>query len=92
MTEAIEGNAVTLNNTRSEPLDPKKDLSHIGIITQIERDDNGNITTLKIAHSSGTAGSGKSGPRYDYAIKDGKSLYWGKRITGVYKWDKKPDK
>jgi RHS repeat-associated protein len=92
LSKAIEGNAVTLNNTFTEPLDSKRDLKHIGIISKIERDDNGNVTTLQIIHSSGKPGSGSSGPRYDYAIKGGKAQYWGKRITGVYKWDKKPDK
>jgi len=91
LSKAEVGNAITLNNTRSETLDSKRDFNHIGIITKIERDDNGNIKTLQITHSAGSAGSGRSGPRTDDAIKEGKSLYWGVRITGVYKWDKRPD-
>jgi uncharacterized protein RhaS with RHS repeats len=91
MTKAVEGNAITLNNTFEEPIDPKNDFKHIGVITKIERDDNGNVTNMQITHSSGRPGSGKSGPRTDYAIKNGKSQYWGVRITGIYKWDKKPD-
>jgi RHS repeat-associated protein len=93
MSKAVEGNAITLNNTLKDdkPLDPKKDFKHIGVITKIERDENGKVINLQITHSSGTPGSGKSGPRTDYAIKGGVAQYWGKRITGVYKWDKKPD-
>jgi RHS repeat-associated protein len=92
LSKAEVGNFVTLNNTRTEPLDSERDYNHIGIITQIERDDNGNVVTMQIAHSSGTPGSGKSGPHYDNAIIKGENKYWGKRITGLYKWDTKPDK
>jgi RHS repeat-associated protein len=92
LSKAEVGNFVSLNNTLKEPLDSEKDLSHIGVITKIERDADGNVSTMQIAHSSGVAGSGKSGPHYDNAIVKGENKYWGKRITGVYKWDKKPDK
>jgi RHS repeat-associated protein len=91
LSKAEVGNFVTLNSTRAEPLDTEKDYNHIAVITQIERDDNNNIVTLQVAHSSGTAGSGKSGPKYDTAIKNRKEMYWGRRITGIYKWDKRPD-
>jgi hypothetical protein len=41
--------------------------------------------------SGGKPSSGKSGPRRTNLIKEGKKMYYGNRITGFRKWDKKPD-
>ncbi len=65
---------------------------HIGIITKVELDDDGEIETLKFIDSGGDPSSGVSGPRNSYAVRNGKKQYWGKRVKGIYKWDTKPDK
>jgi len=62
---------------------------HIGIITEIITD-HGKVIGYKFIDSGGTAGSGESGPRPSIAKLDG-SDYWGEKISGVYKWDTKPD-
>jgi len=73
MSEVVEGTVVALNNTLKSDLDPAKDFKHTGIITEVVRDENGNITSMKMIDSGGTAGSGKSGPRESTLISGGKS-------------------
>jgi hypothetical protein len=90
LDNAEVGNFLTFNNSESGT-DKSKDLGHTGLIKELSRDDKGNITTLKIIDSGGTAGSGVSGPRVVTVIDGGKNRYYGNRITGAYKWDKKPD-
>ena len=41
--------------------------------------------------SGGDPETGKSGPRPTDVIKNGVNKYWGDKITGIYKWDTKPD-
>lgn len=86
LSTAEVGDVLTLNNS-SSGTDAAKDLSHTGIISEIERNENGDIINLKMIDSGGTAGSGKSGPRVSTLIDNGNKRYWGKRITGVYSWD-----
>jgi len=88
MKDAVPGNIVTLDNSKSGK---DKPMGHVGIVVEIVRDKKGNVTGLKVVDSGGTAGSGKSGPRYTSINIGGKS-YWDNRVTGVYKWDKIPDK
>ncbi len=90
LDEAGVGNFLTFNNSTSGT-DKSKDLGHTGLIVELKRDDLGNITTLNMIDSGGSAGSGDSGPRVISVIKGGKKRYYGKRITGAYKWDTKPD-
>jgi hypothetical protein len=91
MSEVVEGTIVTLNNTRSGELDSARDNKHTGIITEVVLDQNGNVTTMKMVDSGGTAGSGSSGPRVSTLISNGQSQYWGNRINGFYKFDTKLD-
>jgi RHS repeat-associated protein len=91
MSEVMPGTVVALNNTLKGELDPAKDFKHTGLITEVVKDKDGNITLMKMIDSGGTAGSGKSGPRESTLISGGKSQYWGDRINGFYKWDTKPD-
>lgn len=91
MDRVQTGNIVTLNNTRNSRLNPNRNLSHVGIITDIRRDEEGRVVTLKMIDSGGRPGSGKSGPRESVLIENGQSRFWGQRITGFYKWDKIPD-
>ena len=91
-----EGNVVALNNTydKNDPkkIDSKNDFKHIGMISNIVKDESGKIITMQMIDSSGTPGSGKSGPRVSDIIVNGKLTYWGERINGIYKWDTVPDK
>jgi hypothetical protein len=91
LSNAQVGNALTLNNTKRGPLDPGKNDKHTGVLIKLELDSDGRVLNASMAHSSGSAGSEKSGPRIDVLVKDGKLTYWGQRITGIWKWDKKPD-
>ena len=78
------GNAILLNNGSGTG-------SHIGIITEIELNDDGTFKTLKFIDSGGKPASGTSGPRVTEAYLDGKKKWWADHIDGFYKWDTKPD-
>ncbi len=58
---------------------------HIGVVTKVERDSKGNITTITMKHSS----SGKGPNLQSFSPSDKKS--YGSWIHGYYKWDTKPD-
>jgi len=79
--DVVPGNLVTLNNDK-----------HIGFVTSIERDKNGNIINEKMIDSGGNpdknGGTGPSGPRESYVIKNGVAKY---DIGSYKKWDTKPD-
>jgi hypothetical protein len=92
LSKAQTGNFIVLNNTREEPLDPKRNSAHIATLVELKLDDQGKVVTARIVHSSGTPGSGKSGPNSQYLVKDGQAGYWGKRVTAVLKWDRRPDR
>lgn len=79
-SDVVPGNLVILNGS-----------SHIGIITSVERDDDGNITNLQMIDSGGDPDSGTSGPRETSLITDGTNGYWGDRIDSFRKFDTKPD-
>jgi hypothetical protein len=81
------GNVVVLDNSATGTTNPQ---GHIGIITEVTRDDNGNVTGYRIADSGGRPSTGISGPRYT-DITIGGDAYWDSRITGVYRWDTRPD-
>ncbi len=85
--DAEVGNAITLDNSTSGK---DKPLGHIGIIAEVKRNDKGETTGYKVIDSGGRPSTGKSGPRYTNITLGGKG-YWDSRVTGVYKWDKKPD-
>ena len=63
---------------------------HIGLITEVYRDESGNVTGFKMIHSSGDPERGYSGPNCQ-TVTIGGNQYWDKRFDGVYKWDSKPD-
>lgn len=81
------GNAIALDNSTSGE---DKPMGHIGIIVEVKKNEAGETTGYKVIDSGGRRSTGKSGPRYTN-ITIGGSRYWDKRVTGVYKWDKKPD-
>jgi len=91
MDQVQQGNIVTLNNTRNYWQNPSRNLSHVGIITDVTRDEHGRVVNLKMIDSGGKPGSGRSGPRESVLIENGQQRFWGQRITGFYKWDKIPD-
>ena len=87
-SEVEVGSLVLLDNSESGS---DKPYGHIGIITNVEFDDDGNITNLDMIDSGGRPSTGKSGPRNTSLIKDGTKRYYGKRITGFRKFDTIPD-
>ena len=84
LAKAQMGDILTFNN--GDVKDKTNDLSHTGIISEIERGENGEIINLKMIDSGGKPKSGTSGPRVSNLVVDGKNQYWGNRITGVYTW------
>jgi RHS repeat-associated protein len=83
-SEVEAGSFVILDNSSTGE---DKPYGHIGIITDVEFDDKGNITNMNMIDSGGKPSSGKSGPRKTALITNGKKEYYGKRITGYRKWD-----
>jgi hypothetical protein len=81
------GNVVVLDNSATGTTNP---MGHVGIITEVRKDANGDVTGYTIADSGGKPSTGTSGPRYT-DITIGGNAYWDKRVTGVYKWDTRPD-
>ena len=81
------GNVVALDNSTTGTTNS---MGHIGIITEVQRDANGNVTGYRIADSGGRPSTGVSGPRHT-DITIGGNRYWDSRVTGVYKWDTRPD-
>lgn len=76
--EAETGNLVAFNKG-----------THIGIIIDIQRDEDGKMTGFVMIHSSGDKSRGYSGPNME-TVKIGGG-YWGTKIDGIFKWDQKPD-
>lgn len=87
MNNVQVGNVVTLDNSADGTSKP---MGHIGIITNLKTDENGNTIGFRIVDSGGQRSSGRSGPRFTDITLNGKR-HWDKRVTGVYKWDKRPD-
>lgn len=64
---------------------------HIGVINRIIKDEDGKVIGYGFIDSGGKHSRGYSGPRSNQtAMLDG-SGSWGGSLTGVYKWDTKPD-
>jgi RHS repeat-associated protein len=80
----IEAGNVMVFNT------DKQKRGHIGLISDVQKDSDGNTIGVTIIDSGGDPESGKSGPRYTQVTFGGKK-YWDKKIEGVYKWDTIPD-
>lgn len=57
--------------------------SHMGVVTDVTRDESGNVVDFQFIHSATSTGP----------IKNGfiESRYWRNRICGFYKWDTRPD-
>ena len=84
MNDIIAGNFVTFNTGGRNG-----DFSHIGIITDVIRDDDGNVADFQFVHSGSS-----TGPIRAYAssrFSRNSSLCWKDIATGFYKWDTKPD-
>jgi RHS repeat-associated protein len=77
--DVVPGNLVILDNSSSGTDNPT---GHTGIITEVVRDDNGNIIDLKMIDSGGS-----QGPRNTSLIIGGSKKYYGKRITAFKKFD-----
>ena len=71
MNSIEAGNFVTFNNN-----------SHIGIVTDVTRDESGNVVDFQFIHSSSS--KGPTATSY-------KSSYWEGKLAGFYKWDTRPD-
>ena len=97
LNDLKEGNIVVIDWSGKQSA-----TTHGGIITSVTKDKDGNVTSFDVAHSSGTAGSGKSGPVKNtfvvggpnYSGKNdnkGNQIYGDGLIQGFYTWDN-PDK
>lgn len=73
------GDAITFNTGKGP-------YSHIGIITGITKDKNGNITTITFIASGGQPGSGDSGPK-EHTFTVGDKSYFDRKRTGFFQWD-----
>jgi len=80
------GNLIVLDNSTNGNTKP---YGHIGIISEVILDKNSKVIGYKFNDSGGKRSSGKSGPRHSTAMIG--TNYWGKRITGIYKFDTRPD-
>jgi hypothetical protein len=78
--DVVPGNIVILNDSK-----------HTGVITKVERDENGNIKNMTMVDSGGNPDKGKSGPRESQLFSNGKANYWGQRVDTYKKFDTKPD-
>lgn len=69
----------------------EENISHVGIISNVELDENGKIKNLSVIASNSSTGP------FEFDIyQDGNAVksygsYWEKRIVGYTKWDTKPD-
>lgn len=77
VNEIQAGNAVTFNTGNPT--------SHIGLITDVTKDENGNVISYK-AIQSGCS----TGPKEVQITVNGKG-YWDKKVSGFYKWDSPDD-
>ena len=78
INDIVAGNLVTFNTGTIYG-----DYSHIGIITDVMRDDDGDVVDFLFIHASGS-----KGPIQTNYIN---SSYWNGKATGFYKWDTKPE-
>ena len=76
INDIMAGNLVTFDTGRAAGK-----YSHIGIISDVARDNDGNVVGFHFIHS------GSKGPSIGYSNTN----YWKSRITGFYKWDMRPD-
>jgi hypothetical protein len=74
-SEVVPGTVVILNGQK-----------HTGLIVEVVRDKDGNVTDMKMIDSGGT-----KGPRETALIAGGEKKYYGNRVDGYRKWDTKPD-
>ena len=83
MNDVVAGNLVTFSGGTNE------DYSHIGIVTDVMRDKEGNIVDFQFIHS-GTS----TGPVETFGSSSSSSkthIPWLAKVTGFYKWDTRPD-
>ena len=73
-----EGNLITWRIKKGYPY-------HIGIVSEVEKDDDGNVSKVKFIHSSGSKGPNEQ----FFNVGDGS--YYERQVHGYYKWDTKPD-
>ncbi len=72
MNDIEAGNFVMFNNN-----------SHMGVVTDVTRDENGNVVDFLFVHSATSTGPIKNGYM--------QSKYWKNRVCGFYKWDTRPN-
>ncbi len=85
--DAQEGDLIVLDNAAKGK--KAKPFGHIGIITGKIKDKDGKVIGFNFNDSGGDPDKGSSGPRHSSTTAGGN--YWGNRITGIYKWDTKPE-
>ena len=84
MNEIEAGNFVIFNTGGKNG-----DYSHIGIITDVTHDDDGNVVDFQFIHSGNSTGPTRTGANSRYSRNS--PLYWKDIVTGFYKWDTRPD-
>ena len=77
MNDIMVGNLVTFYG------EANGEYSHIGYITDVILDDNGNVADFLFIHAAKSTGPTINGYK--------ESSYWRKRVSGFYKWDTHPD-
>jgi RHS repeat-associated protein len=65
------------------------DYSHIGIITDVTHDDDGNVVDFQFIHSGYSTGPTRTSANSRYSRNS--PLCWKDIVTGFYKWDTRPD-
>lgn len=84
INDIVAGNLVTFNTGTSNG-----DYSHIGIISDVKRDDDGNVVDFQFIHSGSTTGPTQTGGTSRFSRNN--KLSWRDITTGFYKWDTRPD-
>lgn len=91
LNEARIGDAVTFRSTRNPHIGKDGEFDHVGLVTKIYQDENGNVVGYEVANFQG------SGPRLlEYKFTDpeerrkaGKTVHF--ELNGVYQWDTEED-
>jgi len=83
VSEMRVGDAATFKSTRTDHKGKDGEFDHIGIISNINRDNNNNITSFDVIHASSSKGVIEQ--TYDMTKKEGMSNY--NELRNVYQWD-----
>jgi RHS repeat-associated protein len=89
-TEGVKQLAATAETVDQSKIEPGNEVyfnnyGHVGLVTKVNKNDNGNPTSIEFQHSGSS-----TGPTTGTANLNGTG-YWGSRISAFGKWDTKPD-